>query len=129
MLAAELKELVQADAEAYAGVVQAYRMLKSDTGRPGAILENLRTATLVPLRTAERATDVATLLVSLREETKPSVSSDLKVGLLMALAAMEGGLENVRTNLKQTKIQSLDSEIANRVHIVEQSLVELKKLC
>lgn len=129
MLAAELKELVQADAEAYAGVVQAYRMLKSDTGRPGAILENLRTATLVPLRTAERANDVATLLVSLREETKPSVSSDLKVGLLMALAAMEGGLENVRTNIKQTKIQSLDSEIANRVHIVEQSLVELKKLC
>ena len=128
-LAADLKELVQADADAYAGVVRAYRMLKSDPGRPAAILENLRTATLVPLKTAELANDVATLLLSLREKTKPSVSSDLKVGLLMALAAIEGGLENVNTNVKQSKNQSLDSEIANRIHIIEQSLVELKRLC
>ena len=128
-LAAELKELVQADADAYAEVVQAYRRPKSDPGRPAAILENLRTATLVPLKTAELARDAATRLLSLREKTKPSVSSDLKVGLLMALAAIQGGLENVNANVKQSKNQSLDSEIANRIRIIEQSLVELKRLC
>ena len=128
-LAAELKELVQADANAYAGVVETYRMPKSDPGRSIAILENLRTATLVPLKTAELANDVATLLLSLREKTKPSVSSDLKVGLFMALAAIEGGLENVNANVKQSKNQLLDSKMANRIHIIEQSLVELKKLC
>jgi hypothetical protein len=47
----------------------------------------------------------------------------------MALAAIEGGLENVNANVKQSKIQSLDIEIANRIHIIEQSLVELKGLC
>jgi glutamate formiminotransferase/formiminotetrahydrofolate cyclodeaminase len=129
LLSAELTQLVQADADAYTGVVQAYRMLKSDPERPTAILENMRTATLVPLKTAELANDVATLLLSLREKVKPSVSSDLKVGLLMALAAIQGGLENVHTNVKQSKNPLLDREIANRVHIIEQSLVELKTLC
>jgi glutamate formiminotransferase / formiminotetrahydrofolate cyclodeaminase len=128
-LAAELNALVQADADAYAGVVQAYRMLKSDPGRPAAILETLRTATLVPLKSAELASDVATLLLSLREKTKPSVSSDLKVGLLMALAAIQGGLENVNANVKQSKNQLFDNEIAHRIHVIEQSLVELKRLC
>jgi glutamate formiminotransferase/formiminotetrahydrofolate cyclodeaminase len=128
-LEAELKTLVQADTDAYAGVVQAYRRPKSDPGRPAAISEHLRTATLVPLQTAERARDVATQLLALREKTKPSVSSDLKVGLLMSLTAMEGGLENVNANVKQTKDQSLEAEIADRIRIVEQSLVELRRLC
>ncbi|WP_447984839.1 glutamate formimidoyltransferase [Nitrospira sp. Nam74] len=129
LLAAELKELVQADADAYACVVRAYRMLKSDPARQAAILQNLRAATLVPLKTAELANDVAMLLLALRQQTKASVSSDLKVGLFMARAAIEGGLENVSTNVKQSKNQSVDSEIANRIHILEQSLVELKRLC
>jgi len=128
-LAAELKTLVQADADAYAGVVQAYRRAKSDPGRPAAITEHLRTATLVPLQTAELARAVATQLLGLRQKTKPSVSSDLKVGILMSLAAMEGGLENVNANVKQTKDQSLEAEIADRIRIVEQSLVELRRLC
>jgi glutamate formiminotransferase / formiminotetrahydrofolate cyclodeaminase len=128
-LAAKLKTLVQADADAYAGVVQAYRRPKNDPGRPAAISKHLRTATLVPLQTAERARDVATQLLALREKTKPSVSSDLKVGLLMSLTAMEGGLENVNANVKQTKDQSLEAEIADRIRIIEQSLVELRRLC
>jgi glutamate formiminotransferase / formiminotetrahydrofolate cyclodeaminase len=128
-LAAELKTLVQADADAYAGVVQAYRRPKSDPGRPMAISEHLRIATLVPLQTAELARDVATQLLALRQKTKPSVSSDLKVGILMSLIAMEGGLENVSTNVKQIKDRSLEVEIADRIHIVEQSLVELRRLC
>ena len=128
-LAAELKTLVQVDADAYAGVVQAYRRAKSDPGRPAAILEHLWTATLVPLQTAERARDVATQLLALREKTKPSVLSDLKVGILMSLTAMEGGLENVNANVKQMKDQSLEEEIADRIRIVEQSLVELRTLC
>lgn len=128
-LAAELKELVQADADAYAAVVQAYRRAKSDPGRPAAISEHLRTATLIPLKTAELAREVATQLLALRQKTKPSVSSDLKVGLLMSLAAMEGGLENVSTNVKQIKDQALEREMADRIRIIEQSLVELRKLC
>jgi len=128
-LASALKGLVQADADAYAGVVEAYRLPKTDPSRPAAIAENLRKATLAPLKTAELANDVATLLVSLRQKTKPSVSSDLKVGLLMSLAAMEGGLENVMTNVKQLKDQSLEREINDRIRIIEQSLVELRRLC
>jgi glutamate formiminotransferase / formiminotetrahydrofolate cyclodeaminase len=128
-LAAELKTLVQADADAYASVVQAYRRAKSDPGRPAAISKQLRTATLVPLQTAELARDVVTELLALRQKAKPSVLSDLKVGILMSLAAMEGGLENVSANVKQIKDQALEPEITDRIGIVEQSLVELRRLC
>jgi formiminotetrahydrofolate cyclodeaminase len=72
---------------------------------------------------------VAALLLTLRQKTKPSVSSDLKVGLLMSIAAMESGLENVSTNVEQTKNQSLEREMAGRIRIIEQSLVELRRLC
>lgn len=128
-LASALKGLVQADADAYAGVVKAYRMPKSDPSRPSAISDNLRIATFVPLKTAELTNEVATLLLTLRQKTKPSVSSDLKVGLLMAIAAMESGLENVSTNVEQIKNQSLEREMAGRIRIIEQSLVELRRLC
>ena len=128
-LASSLRGLVQADADAYAGVLKAYRLPKSDPSRSEAISANLRTATLVPLQTAELANDVGRLLAALRQKTKPSVSSDLKVGLLMSFAAIEGGLENAITNVKQAKNQSLEMEIAGRIRIVEQRLVELRRLC
>lgn len=129
LLASELKELIQADADAYADVVRAYRLPKSESGRQAVILGHMRTATLVPLKTAELAHEVATILVDLKTMTKLSVSSDVKVGMLMALSAMDGGLENVRANVKQTKNQHLETEVGSRIRTVEQSLVELKSLC
>ncbi|HKN88513.1 MAG TPA: glutamate formimidoyltransferase [Nitrospiraceae bacterium] len=128
-LASALKKLVQADADAYAAVVKAYRMPKIDPSRPAAISDNLRTATLVPLKTAELTNDVAALLLALRQKAKSSVSSDLRVGLLMSIAAMEAGLENVSVNVKHLKDQALEREMAGRIRIIEQSLVELRRLC
>jgi formiminotetrahydrofolate cyclodeaminase len=56
------------------------------------------------------------------------VASDLKVGLLLALAAIEGALENVKTNLKSQKNQPLNKDLAIRIQAITQSLVELKGL-
>ena len=56
------------------------------------------------------------------------MASDLKVGLLLALAAIEGALENVKTNLKSQKNQSLTKDLAIRIQAITQSLVELKGL-
>jgi len=109
-------------------VVRAYRLPKTDPGRPEAISTSLRIATEVPLETAALATEAASLLRALLPQTKPAVASDLKVGLLLALAAIEGALENVKTNLKSKKNQSLDKDLAIRIQAITQSLVELKGL-
>ena len=124
----KLQGLIQADADAYASVVRAYRLPKTDPARPEAISASLRIATEVPLETAALATEVAALLRALLPQTKPTVASDLKVGLLLALAAIEGALENVKTNLKSQKNQSLNKDLAIRIQAITQSLVELKGL-
>jgi glutamate formiminotransferase/glutamate formiminotransferase/formiminotetrahydrofolate cyclodeaminase len=128
-LGARLQGLVQADAEAYQAVVQAYQLPKTDKHRPGAISASLAMATRVPLQTAELAYEAATLLRSLIPHTKPSVASDLKVGLLMAVAAMEGGLENIATNIKIQTNQEFVSEVLETTQVLKESLVELKRLC
>jgi len=64
-----------------------------------------------------------------RALAKPSVSSDVKVGMLMALAAAEGGLENVSVNVKSSVNQPFKYEIAERVRRLERSLVEVRGLC
>jgi len=124
----KLQGLIQADADAYASVVRAYRLPKTDPARPEAISTSLRIATEVPLETAALATEVASLLRALLPQTKATVASDLKVGLLLALAAIEGALENVKTNLKTQKNQSLNKDLAIRIQAITQSLVELKRL-
>lgn len=123
-----LRGLITADADAYQAVLQAYRLPKTDPARAGAIASSLATATRVPLETAALAAESAFLLRSVIPVIKPSAASDLKVGLIMALAAIEGGLENVMTNLKSQPNQNLTAEIRERVLALQQSLVELKRL-
>lgn len=123
-----LRGLIQADADAYAGVMTAYRLPKTDPSRPHAIATSLRVASEVPLETATLASETATLLRTLLAQTKPTVAPDLKVGLLMARAAIEGGLENVYANLKSQANQSVVKDLTERAKAVEQRLVELKSL-
>jgi len=123
-----LKALVQADAEAYEGVLRAYRLPKADPSRPDRISASLHAATEVPLETASLACEVARLLRSVITQTKPSVSADLKVGLFMARAAIQGGLENVATNLKAQTNQDVILETTKKVQGIKESLEELKGL-
>jgi glutamate formiminotransferase/glutamate formiminotransferase/formiminotetrahydrofolate cyclodeaminase len=127
-LGSKLRDLVQADADAYQAVLKAYRLPKADPARPEAIASSLAIATSVPLETAALASEAASLLRSVIPVVKPSVASDLKVGLIMALAAIEGGLENVMTNLKAQPNQKLIGEVRGRVEALQESLVELKRL-
>jgi len=123
-----LRSLVQADADAYTGVLQAHRLPKHDPERSSRISASLHVATEVPLETASLACEVASMLRSLISQTKPSVASDLKVGLFMAEAAIEGGLENATENLKSQKNQCLADDSNLKVKTMKQNLEELKGL-
>lgn len=128
-LATRLQTLIQTDAEAYQEVLEGYRMPRSDARREAVITEKLIGASQVPLETAELAHEAAMLLLDIRRWAKASVESDLRVGLFMAIAAIEGGLENARQNIKSLQNQSLADDIPRRIEKLEQSLVQLKALC
>jgi formiminotetrahydrofolate cyclodeaminase len=123
-----LRGLVQADAEAYAGVVAAYRLARTDPARQQAIASSLRLATEVPLETAVSAEEAVSILCRLSTIAKPTVASDLRVGLILGLAAIDAALENVRVNLESLKDEEYLREVSRRVEAIKQSVVELRSL-
>lgn len=123
-LSLELGRLIQADADAFDQVLTAYRLPKTDAGRSQAIATALEQATEVPLRTATLAAEAGQLLRRLQSQTKPSVASDLTVGLLMARAAVEGGLANVDTNLKSLKNHEFTGKAFRQVEQIKRILEE-----
>jgi formiminotetrahydrofolate cyclodeaminase len=54
----------------------------------------------VPLRVAQVAGEIATLVSGLRSRTNPRMGSDLTVAASLARAAAEGALANVEINLE-----------------------------
>ncbi|MBI5855749.1 MAG: glutamate formimidoyltransferase [Nitrospirae bacterium] len=124
----EFRSLIQADAEAFEKVLQAYRMPKTDPVRAEAITASLERATEVPLRTATLASETVRLLKGLEGRTKPSVSSDLRVGILMATACGAGGLANVEINMKTLNNHEFVVRVSRQVKEIKRILEEQKAL-
>ena len=127
-LSERLRRLIETDAEAFQGVLRAYRLPKTDQARADTITKSLEAATEVPLETAELAGEAATILRKLTSKTKPAVASDLSVGLSMAFAAMEGGIANVETNVQVQKNQQLKEQALKRLSAIKRNLEELRSL-
>lgn len=119
---ARFQTLVESDAEAYEGVLQAYRLPKSDPGRARAISAALQVATEVPLETAALAMETLTLLRELGSLVKSAVSTDLDVGIRMGIAAVEGARANVQVNLKSQTDQEAVTAASVKLKEIEQRL-------
>lgn len=102
-LRAELLELAERDAEAYASVVAA-RRLPRDTDaqrieRQEGIVASVRAATRAPLEILERSGAVLSLAESLAPIGNRNAISDVGVAGLLASAAIRGASMNVEINL------------------------------
>src|ERR1700680_3846082 len=73
----ELTAAIDADADAYDGVVKAHRQARASTEAEGGGNAALERATRVPLEVAERALEVAGIAETLRPITNPNMRSDL----------------------------------------------------
>ena len=124
-----LRDLMQADGEAYRMFVGATKLPKTDPHRPTALSSALHVATEIPLEIAERSAEAGTLLHACSSRVKPRVRSDLKVGLVLAIAAGEAGLHTASENLKLQINQRLRLALTPRIQQVSQYLEELKGLC
>ncbi len=106
----QLKQAIDADAEAYNVVMKAYKAAKESADGGRAIDAALEEATSVPLGVAERVVEVKEIAARLKPITNPNMSSDLTTAIALAKAALEGALANVEINVDSIKPNSPESE-------------------
>ncbi len=110
-----LAEAIDRDAASFSQVMAAYKLPKDtselERQRDAAIQQALHGAASVPLEVARAAAKVFDRLGQLESISSPSMYSDIRVGRLMAAAAVRGALENVAINLESIT----DREFATRL--------------
>jgi methenyltetrahydrofolate cyclohydrolase len=99
----ELRDLMQTDSDAYARVMEAYKLPRSTDAekiaRTQAIQDALKHAADVPLQVAELCIQVLELARPIAEKGNQNAASDGGVGALMAEAGLRGAVFNVMINL------------------------------
>jgi glutamate formiminotransferase len=112
----ELKNAVDADAESYNSVMQAYKQAKSTDEKSGQsmIEAALQQATEVPLSVAEKSHEIAHIVQSLEPITNPNMKSDLTTAHALAGAALTGALANVEINLASLKDHAFAADVRRR---------------
>ena len=122
----EFAEAIDRDAAAFDSVMAAYKLpqgtLDEQQKREAAIQTALQGAASVPLEVARRAADIFEGIGQLEAISSPSMKSDIRVGRLMAAAAVRGALENVLINLEaitdapfRARVGTETAAIASRV--------------
>src|SRR5262250_2020621 len=90
----ELKAAIDEDAESYNSVMAAYKKSRESADSDGVVTSALKQATSVPLAVAERCRELSQIIENLKPITNPHMKSDLTTAAALALAALEGALEN-----------------------------------
>jgi glutamate formiminotransferase/glutamate formiminotransferase/formiminotetrahydrofolate cyclodeaminase len=124
-----LRELMQADGDAYQRFIRATRLAKTDRTRPAVLSSALHLATEIPLEIAEQATEAGALLHACSAGVKPRVRSDLTVGLMLAIAAADAGRHTVAENINIQHNQRLKSSLLDRIQRMTNRIEELRGLC
>jgi glutamate formiminotransferase len=110
-----LSEAVDRDAESFQHVMAAYKLPQETSEqkkvREASIQLALQDAAKVPLEVARRAADTFERLGALRSISSASMASDIRVGRLLAAAAVHGALANVEINLESIS----DAEFAGKL--------------
>ncbi len=117
----ELKAAIDADANAFKLVMNAYKQAKTaaDEKVGDALIDvALKQATAVPLGVAEKAHETAQIAQSLQPITNPNMKSDLTTAIALAKAAATGALANVEINLASLKDESFAAEVRRRTAMV-----------
>ena len=114
-----LQQGIDRDAEAYDGVMAAYRLPRATdeekAARSAAIQAATHEAALVPLGLTEASAGVIDLAEQALGKTNPNAASDLAVAAMLGAAGMDGAAANVEVNLASLKDEAEKSRIAERL--------------
>lgn len=118
-LTGELMQGAEEDSTAFEAVMAAFRMPKETeeqkTQRSEAIQDAMEGATTVPLRNGERCVEVIRLCARLSPKHNTNATSDLDVGRRLAVAALEGCIDNVEINLGSLKREAAREMLTDRL--------------
>ena len=114
-----LVEAVDEDTRAFDSVLTGMRMPRDTDAeravRSAAIEEGYKTATLVPLRTAEACLEALTLCREMADMATPLMISDVGAGALMAHAGLRAAIYNVRINLPNISDEAFGKEVRGKL--------------
>ena len=115
----ELSQLIEEDVKVFNNFMATYKMPKETEDekkiRAEMIQESLIKAAKVPLRVAYKCLDILSLSKEVAEKGNINVVSDAGVAVLMAEAALESAILNVKINLKMIKDEKTKEELSSSI--------------
>jgi glutamate formiminotransferase/formiminotetrahydrofolate cyclodeaminase len=115
----ELSQLIEEDVKAFNNFMATYKMPKETKDekkmRTEKIQEALVKAAKVPLKTAYKCLDIMILSQEAAEKGNVNVISDAGVAVLMAEAALESAILNVKINLRTIKDEKVRTELSSSI--------------
>ena len=115
----ELSQLIEEDVKAFNNFMATYKMPKETEDekkiRAEKIQESLIEAAKVPLTVAYKCLEVLSLSKEVAEKGNVNVISDAGVAALMAEAALESAILNVKINLIMIKDEKVKKELSSSI--------------
>jgi glutamate formiminotransferase / formiminotetrahydrofolate cyclodeaminase len=113
----ELKAAIDRDADAFNGLMTAFKAAREDGSEAAQqrITDATKQAVEVPLGVAERAKEIEEIVERLRGTTNPNMDSDLTTATALANAALYGALANVAINMKSLDDAKFDQQVTTRL--------------
>ncbi len=115
----ELSQLIEEDVKVFNNFMSTYKMPKETEDekkiRAEKIQESLIKAAKVPLKVAYKCLDILSLSKEVAEKGNINVVSDAGVAVLMAEAALESAILNVKINLRMIKDEKVRAELSSSI--------------
>ena len=115
----ELSQLIEEDIKVFNNFMSTYKMPKETEDekkmRTEKIQEALIKAAKVPLKVAYKCLDIMILSQEVAEKGNVNVISDAGVAVLMAEAALESAILNVKINLRMIKDEKIREELSSSI--------------
>ncbi|MEE8564728.1 MAG: cyclodeaminase/cyclohydrolase family protein [Atribacterota bacterium] len=115
----ELSQLIEEDVKVFNNFMSTYKMPKETEDekkvRAEKIQESLIEAAKVPLKVAYKCLDILSLSKEVAEKGNINVVSDAGVAVLMAEAALESAILNVKINLGMIKDEKVKAELSSSI--------------
>lgn len=115
----ELSQLIEEDVKVFNNFMSTYKMPKETEDekkiRAEKIQESLIEAAKVPLKVAHKCLDILSLSKEVAEKGNINVVSDAGVAALLAEAALESAILNVKINLKMIKDKKTKEELFSSI--------------
>ncbi len=129
----ELLRLVDADTDAFNGLLAAFRLPKGTeeekAARSAAIQDATKVAIEVPMQVLKTSVASLEVIGKMAEIGNPNSTSDAGVGALCARAAAHGAYLNVKINLADIKDQSyIENTLAQAHPLINQANTEEKRI-